>query len=282
MSLYPFLQLFVLYLESTQASCSHCSYREAAPDLGKQLQTLIHPLLKNLLIWRWCIVLACLYFLVLLSALSSALQNPVSLRYLKAAISLCFTCLSKLRSSLFLSHLQPNNFQTKNVQAAVLPDPWELVLGIQSHLSRKRPWHRMTFSFVSLGKECQSSDNIMKMSACKNTEEPRVQIHTMHSSLVFLYFSSVALFSFSLFQLITYLEVFPDFGATVKMAPYITQYYHRETHNLHQAWFLCLKPQENSPSQYKGLCDACLLHRAVKRGRFSFPALYLHKNHWKA
>lgn len=113
MSLYPFLQLFVLYLESTQASCSLYSYREAAPDLEKQPQTLILPLLKNLLIWRWYIVPACLYFLVLLSALSSALQNPVSLRYLKAGISLCFTWLNKLRSSLFLSHLQPNNFQTK-------------------------------------------------------------------------------------------------------------------------------------------------------------------------
>lgn len=33
----------------------------------------------------------------------------------------------------------------------------------------------------------------------------------------------------------------------------------RQTHHLHQAWFLCLKPQESSPSWYKGLCDAYLL-----------------------
>lgn len=103
MSLYFFLQLFVLYLKFTQASCSFCSYRETTPDLGKQLQTLILPLFRNLVIWRWYIVLACYYFLVLLSALSSALQNPFSLRYLKAAISLCVTWLRKLRSSFFFN-----------------------------------------------------------------------------------------------------------------------------------------------------------------------------------
>lgn len=97
---------------------------------------------QNLLIWRWYIVLACLYFLVLLFALSS----------------------------LFLSHFQPNNFQTRNVQAAVLH--WEFVLGKESHFSRKRPCHRMTCSFASLGKGCQSPEIIMKMSVCMNAEEP--------------------------------------------------------------------------------------------------------------
>lgn len=52
------------------------------------------------------------------------------------------------------------------------------------------------------------------------------------------------------------------------MAPYISQYSHRQTHNLHQAWFLCLKPQENSPSQYKGLCDPCLFTEPWKQQDF--------------
>lgn len=144
----------------------------------------------------------------------------------------------------------------------------------------ERSCHRVTFSLVS-GEGVSIPWKHRENECLQECRRARVRIHTMHSSLVFLYFSTGALFSFSLLRLITYLEVSPHFGATVKMVPYISQYSHRQTHNFHQAWFLCLKPQENSPSWYKGLCDACILHRAVKWARFSFPALHLHKNHWK-
>lgn len=97
----------------------------------------------------------------------------------------------------------------------------------------------------------------------------RVQVHPTHFSLLFLSFSSAALSSFWLFQLITCLEVSPAFGVTVKMAPCISQYSHRESHHLHQAMFLCLKPQENSPSAspsikvyvMPALCKGCQMSR---------------------
>lgn len=76
----------------------------------------------------------------------------------------------------------------------------------------------------------------------------RVQVHPMRFSLLFLSLSSMVVFSFWPFQLITCLEASPKFGVTVKMSPCISQYSHRESHNLHQARFLCLKPQVTSPS----------------------------------
>lgn len=65
--------------------------------------------------------------------------------------------------------------------------------------------------------------------------------HAFPASFPILF--SVALSSFSLFQLITYLEVPSYFGATGKMAPYISQYPHRKTHNLHQAWKRTVPPK---------------------------------------
>lgn len=166
MWLYFFLQLFVLYLEFTQTSCSLCSYREAAPGLGKKLQTLILPLFRNL-IW-WSIVLACYHFLVLLSALSSALQNPVSLRYLKAAVSVS---LGSASSGLVCFYLIFSQITSKQKTYKQLHSTGNLYLGEKATFLVKIMPQDDIFNCLS-GKGCKSPENIRKMSACKSADEP--------------------------------------------------------------------------------------------------------------
>lgn len=108
-----------------------------------------------------------------------------------------------------------------------------------------RGWH---FQLRLCGRSDNSPENIMKLGACKTAGKPGCRpAHTMHFSLLLLTFSSVAILIFAL-SAHTYPEASPEFGVTVKMASGISQYSHRESHPLHQARLLSLKPQESSPS----------------------------------
>lgn len=105
---------------------------------------------------------------------------------------------------------------------------------------------RVIVSFPCLWEGYQPPENMMKMRACKSAEEPGCRSTPRISHCAFYPFP--LWLSFWLFRLIAYLEVSPAFGVTVKTAPCISRYSHRESHHVHQARCLRLKPQENSHS----------------------------------
>lgn len=107
---------------------------------------------------------------------------------------------------------------------------------------------RVIVSFACLWEGSQPPEKNDENEGLQECRRARVQVHPTLFSLRFLSLSSVALFSFWLFRLITYLEVSPAFGVTVKTAPCLSRYSHRESHHVHRARCLCLKPQENSHS----------------------------------